>query len=268
MKSCPGCLFLIDDDQELCEPCREQQASALAPLTIGSAEGGTAVLDRPRVAAPEEMVTIRYRSSGPAISFKSVVVGVLLLAVIGSVASAAGYGPLAPKFASWNLTFNRPEAFPQRWDHLDDLSTVFEVDLPVGSKTLFEPLDPTGKAPGGIVGKSVTTPSGAKMLVAWSNFGMSDQALAAYDTPEGTESLLGRYAEIRVPGEMTTQRSVTLPIGHAVDAVFVKGDSTTRVRMVMTPKEAFILATSGPDSFSEALDASHQRLLKSFSPNL
>ncbi|MGB3412726.1 MAG: hypothetical protein WBA45_16205 [Microthrixaceae bacterium] len=269
MKSCPGCLFLIDDDQERCETCVKQKATELPPIQIGSAGGATAVLDRSvKVAAPEEMLDLRYRPARRTVTVKGVIIGVLICALVGALASAGGYGPLAPKFAAWNLTINRPEAFPQDWQHLDDLSTVFEVDLPGGSKSLFEQLDPDDPTQGGIVGKTVTTVHGAKMQVAWSDFGVSPESLATFNSPDGIQQLLGRYAAARVPGKMTISRPVVLPIGQAVDGVFVNDDVTTRVRVVMTPKEAFILSTSGADSDALALDAAHQRLLESFRPNL
>ncbi len=269
MKSCPGCLFLIDDDQELCDTCLTQQNTTIQPLKIGSAEGGTAVLERTTsVAAPAEPADLRYRSTRPLISLKVAVVSVLLVVLGAAVASAGGYGPLAPKFVSWHLAFNRPEAFPQTWEHLDDLSEFFEVDLPGGSESVFEALDPADNSQGGLVGKSVTTVRGAQMQVTWSSFGKSSEALAAFDSADGVTTLLRKYAALRIPGVATVERPVMLPIGQAVDAVFVQGETTTRVRMIMTPKEVFMLSTGGPDGDSEALDAAHQRLLKSFQPNL
>ncbi|MGB6056764.1 MAG: hypothetical protein WBF71_00765 [Microthrixaceae bacterium] len=269
MKSCPGCLFLIDDDQERCETCVRQESTELRPIQIGSASGGTAVLDKTvKVAAPDQILDLRYRPARPSVTIKGVVICLLICTLVGALASAGGYGPLAPKFAAWDLTFNRPEAFPQEWQHLDDLSTVFEVDLPGGSRSLFEQLDPGDPTKGGIAGKTVTTVRGAQMQVAWSNFGVSPESLATFNSVEGIQDLLGRYAAARVSGRMTISRPVVLPIGQAVDGVFVDGDMTTRVRLVMTPKEAFILSTSGADSDALALDAAHQRLLESFRPNL
>lgn len=269
MKSCPGCLFLINDDQERCETCVRQEATELRPIQIGSTGAGTAVLDKTvKVATPDEMLDLRYRPARPAATVKGVVICVLICILVGALASAGGYGPLAPKFAAWNLTFHSPEAFPQDWQHLDDLSTVFEVDLPGGSKSLFEQLDPDDPTQGGIVGKTVTTVDGAQMQVAWSNFGVSPESLATFNSAEGIQDLLGRYAAARVPGRMTISRPVLLPIGQAVDGVFVNNDVTTRVRLVMTPREAFILSTSGADSDALALDAAHQRLLESFRPNI
>ncbi|HTN99295.1 MAG TPA: hypothetical protein VL068_01365 [Microthrixaceae bacterium] len=291
MKSCPGCLFLIDDDQERCDTCMTHENSEFhgsigqsGSQLVGQSGGGTALLEAPTtvksaVATEHAQADVRYRSTRRILTVKSAAICVLIVVVGGALASAAGYGPLAPRFVLWNLTFNRPEAFPQQWDHLDDLSAVFEVDLPGGSETLFESLDPDNSARGGIVGKTVDTVRGAKMQVAWSGFGMSPEALSGLDSEAGLETLLGQYAEIRIAGEMTVARPVVLPFGQAVDAVFVEQGAstepdaadtsrTTRVRMVMTPKEVFILSTSGPDGDSEALDAAHQRLLESFKPNL
>ncbi|MEI2640616.1 MAG: hypothetical protein V9F03_16715 [Microthrixaceae bacterium] len=259
MKSCPGCEFLIDDIEDVCEFCAADPgyATKLKGYTTKTVVGALAdsdqglggsvgILERPvpsavnwsetDVAPTDRILTdakteVRTSSgSGEAVELrrerKPIPVPVLALGGVVVVlavvaASIMGYGPLAGPLAKLGLGHTRADVLPAEWAGYGTISEVFRVEMPVGADVVFEPLDPTGAVPGGLAGLRVEGNDGAWMMTSTSDLGLGAAGLAANDSDAGIADLASRFAAIRVPGEMTISRTKLLAVGHASDSVYV-----------------------------------------------
>lgn len=273
MKNCPSCSFLMDDDQDRCGHCQTEaeQRSVLDSLSAADtgitlpSGGGTAVLAPPRVAPMPE--TVKFRSNRPTVSPKALLLCVPLIALAVAVAGWAGMGPLAPKFVDWGFTRSTSDVLSSDWVPVMDPSRSFEVTMPAGAADVFDSLDPANPEGGGLVGKHADGTEGASVEVTYTDFALGPDGLAAYESQQGVRDLGAKFMAAHMTGQQTVVRDALVPEGHAVDTVLINGDhGTSRVRFVLAGGRFYALTTTGPDSASQELDASHQRLLASFDP--
>ncbi|MHB1139720.1 MAG: hypothetical protein ACYC2O_12250 [Microthrixaceae bacterium] len=264
----------MDDDQECCAVCveetsREATMGGYRPEHAGidlPPGGGTAVLAPPRAVPLPETVT--YRSSGPAIRPKVLLLLIPVAALLVAGLGYLGHGPMADQFVRWGLTEERAELLPEVWFPVTDLAGSFRAELPAGTTHVFAALDPDATAAGGLVGERVDGVDGTQMEAGWTTFDHDEATVATFASPAGVRELADRFIDLRLGGaEPTVIRDVQVPEGHAVDVVLADdATTTTRVRFVLADGRFYALRTTGPDSGSRELDAAHQRLLRSFDP--
>lgn len=272
MKSCPGCEFLIDDSESVCEFCAADPnyaarlkgfttktvvgALADSDIPVGGSVGllerpvpsgvnwdetdvtsrekpGPSLLDSPpRAHTTYEALEVR-RDRGP-IPVKLIAIVVVLALGVVATASVLGHGPLAGEFARLGLTVVRSEVLPSTWVVAEDVTGEFTVEMPVGGELVFEPLDPKGVVPGGLAGTRVEGADGTYLLDASTDLGLGAAGLREMDSDEGLAELVNRFATARIPGKQTVSRAVLLPYGHANDSVYVaKGSAGSEIETRM-----------------------------------
>ncbi|CAN5399286.1 hypothetical protein BH10ACT3_BH10ACT3_02710 [soil metagenome] len=279
MKACPGCSFLIDDEQTLCSHCEADQAryeqarlASEVEKAIELPAGSTALLAPPRVAAIPE--SVKYRAPRRTINPKIILLLIPIGIVVVVAMAFAGQGPLADQLISRGWIERPTVIFTPSWGSVTDPGRTFEASMPAGSMDVYGPMDEASPAAGNLIGEHVAGEQGGHMEVMWSDFGMSPEAMDAYETPQGVRDLATRFiAAQKMTGEQTVSRDVIVGQGAAVDTVLVNGtigaspDSlTSRVRFQVADGRFFALITTGPDTESRELDLAHRRLVASFTP--
>lgn len=272
MKTCPGCSFLMSDDQDRCEKCATE-AGRFELLDPGPTSetgiefpdrGGVAVMAPPKVAPLPEAV--RYRPARKRLTVSALALIFIGLAVAVAALGWAGHGPLADQFGRWGIVAQRSEAFPEDWRQLTDPSQSFSIEMPIGAGYVYAGVDPAVPTAGLMVGAEVDPGTGSTMTAVFTDFGLGDAGLVAYDSPAGVRELAARFIGLQMTGEQTVVRDAVVPEGFAVDTVVLSDGASSRVRFIFAGDRFYALLTSGPDKFSAELDAAHQRLLGSFDP--
>jgi hypothetical protein len=222
---------------------------------VGSAPSvGTAVLDRPTVAAGPS--TLRYREPGRhrRTTRLVVVVGLALvaLAVLG-VMAARGDGPLADAAVDAGLVAPPVVDVPDRWVTASSDAGGFRATLPEGARA----------ATGAAEGFEADLGPGGSAVVTWSPLAAPPGADDAVLLQESA-TRLSQALSAAAPGSMETiRREVPVGNGRAADLVVIDeaGATTTRARIWLVGGRVLTVVTAGDDRGADELDEVHARLL-------
>lgn len=253
MQVCPNCEFLMDDDEEVCQRCRDTGGGGV-PAAAGA--GGVLTATRPvgtlldappapRVLDDDDAPLRTTRWRRPA-----VVALVVVVAVAGLVAAGArDRGPLAVPLQELGLVEEPAVRVPGSWVAVTGRDGSFSAQLPTGAR-------PVEESTAGVAS------SGFRVGVG------EDAHMAVLTTPleGGFQESVRRQVEAGGLGTATVLREVPDATGAEVlDAVLVLDDRiTTRARFVARDGRFHALLTRGPDSGADALDEAHARLVDSF----
>lgn len=270
MQNCPGCQMLMDDDESLCPTCVEQRSGhagsgARVAAALGSVpSAGTAVLDRPTVAAGPS--TLRYRQPGRhrRTTRMVVVVGLVLvaLAVLG-VMAARGDGPLADAAVAAGLVAPSVVDVPDRWVTASSDAGGFRATLPEGARAYVAVPGRSAATTGVPEGFEVDLGSGGSATLTWGPLGAPPGADDAALLQESV-TRLSQGLTAAAPGSVETiRREVPVGNGRAADLVVIDdaGATTTRARVWLVGGRVLTVVTAGDDRGAAELDEVHARLL-------
>ncbi len=270
MISCPGCGFLMSDDERRCSSCSPDDAmgpddghSRFDLDAVESGAGGlsagapsTALLERraPVVTPMPEHVQYRERGRG---GRRNLVVALLALVLLsaGVVTGLDGRGPLAGPMV--DAGFAEPPAvrIPAEWVGVSSDEGRFRAALPHGAEPLGE----------GLTGFSTRVGDGAALTVFSTDFDLGPAGMEPYRSTAGVDELVDRIGVTFGLGDEVVRREVRAAEGWATDAVYVTDDGvTTRARFHLARDRLHVLTTTGPDSAMDQLDEVHPRMLSEF----
>jgi len=267
MTSCPGCGFLMGDQERLCASCSSDHESGdrrvrfdldAGEAAVGGPPGGTtatAVLERRAPTAPPmpERVQYRVRRKG---GRRTAVVALAVLALLagGVLAGLDGRGPLAGPMVEAGVASPPAVRIPAAWVGVTSEEGGFRAALPQGAQPLGE----------GLVGYSTAVGERAALTVFSTDFDLGP-GMAQYRSAAGLDELVERFSVAFALGHELVRRDVRAAEGWATDAVFVTDDGvTTRARFHLARDRFHVLTTSGPDAAMGPLDEAHPRMLSEF----
>lgn len=278
MTSCPGCGFLMSDDEERCSACVAVSGgypadpggspaaggatATIAPVAQVAAHATTTAAAPATVAPPgspnlpppmPDRVQYRRPHRPSAAKVLSAVAAVALLAA-GVVVGLDGRGPLAEPMVRVGLAEEPTVRIPSTWVEVGSDDQGFVAALPAGADELG----------GEVVGYSTPVGADAAVSVLSTDAGLDAAALAARRSASGLDGLIDRVAATFSLGEELVRRDAPVAEGWAVDAVYVGDGTTTRVRFHLARDRLHVLATAGPDTAMDVLDGAHRTLLEQF----
>lgn len=269
MTSCPGCGFLMGDQERLCTSCASDHAhgsgdqsvrfdldAAGSGVGVASGAGGaTAVLERRAPVALPMPEHVQYRGRRTGGRRKLVVVFlVLALLAVGVVVGLDGRGPLAGPLVDAGLAEPPAVRIPAAWVRVSSDEGGFRAALPRGAEPLGD----------GLVGYTTSVGEGAALTVFSTDFDLGP-AMEQYRSADGLAELVDRFSATFALGDEIVRRDVRSAEGWSTDAVFVAaGEVTTRARFHLARDRFHVLTTSGPDSAMDELDEAHPKMLSEF----
>jgi hypothetical protein len=271
MKTCPGCSFLMDDDESMCGPCQASSErvgtfSGEPPPRPAGGRVGTAVLERPISTGPFEK-SVRFRDPGRSRrTARSVTVLIVLcggVAVLG-VMGVRGQGPLAPTAVSMGLADPPSVVVPGQWESVTSGPGAFRAEVPRGGVEHLDAVDPLDPQRGAWVGHRIQLGEAAEMIVVSTDLGVPG-GVRGVDSAGLAQLVDGIVATGRFGIEIT-RRETLLGTGPVVDSVALGNGTTARVRFALAGGRLHLLLTQGSDEGSRSLDRAHGRLLAGFQP--
>ena len=282
MKECPGCAFLMPQDQALCDSCRSGERVSFpidevhgdefvlsGPPPSMSPGGGSATMLLERPAPPVTGRPVRYRDpQRTRNAVKALVALVIVGGVLGVLGTMAmrGDGPLAPTFVSLGLADPPGVVVPSSWTTVSSTEGKFSALLPTGAVEHTKPVDEADPARGTYWGFEADLGEEGSIVVLSSDLGVGG-ALRSFDDA-GFSALVDRFVAEGELGIETVRRDVLVGVGRVKDSVIAEPDGTaaSRVRFLLADDRLHVLVTHGPDEYSRELDEAHARLIDRFDP--
>lgn len=271
MISCPGCGFLMSDDERRCSSCSSDHATgpdgghtrfdldaveaSAGGLPTGDASS-TALLERRAPVVSPMPAHVQYRERGRR-GRRNLVVALVALVLLsaGVVFGLDGRGPLAGPMVEAGLAEPPAVRIPSSWVEVTSEAGRFRAALPHGA----EPLDE------GLAGYSTRVGEGAALTVFSTDFDLGPVGMEPYRSTDGVDELVDRLSVTFGLGDEVVRREVRAAEGWATDAVYVTDDGvTTRARFHLARDRLHVLTTTGPDSAMDELDEAHPRMLSEF----